>query len=71
MPAAVDTRRAGICDTRPSPAVSVVNVAAASLNDMPCRSKPMARPPSMLITVMISAAIASPRTNFAAPSIAP
>ena len=71
MPAAVETSSAGICDTRPSPAVSVVKVAAASANDMPCRSRPIARPPRMLITVMISAAMASPRTNFAAPSIAP
>ena len=71
MPAAVETSSAGICDTRPSPAVSVVKVAAASAKLMPCRSRPIARPPTMLITVMISAAIASPRTNFAAPSMAP
>ena len=71
MPAAVETSSAGICETRPSPTVSVVKVAAASANDMPWRISPMARPPRMLITVMISAAIASPRTNFAAPSIAP
>ena len=71
MPAAVDTSRAGICDTSPSPTVSVVNVAAASANGMPCRSSPMARPPMMLMTVMSSPAMASPRTNFAAPSIAP
>ena len=71
MPAAVETSKAGICETRPSPTVSVVYVLAASANGMPCRPRPMARPPTMLIEVMISPAIASPRTNFAAPSIAP
>ena len=33
--------------------------------------RPMARPPTMLMPVMIKLATASPRTNFAAPSIAP
>ena len=49
MPAAVETSSAGICDTSPSPTVSVVNVAAASANGMPCRTMPIARPPRMLI----------------------
>src|SRR5580704_12274157 len=56
MPAAVETSSAGICETSPSPAVSVVNVAAASANDMPCRIRPIVSPPTMLIIVMISAA---------------
>ena len=71
MPAAVLTSSAGIWLTRPSPTVRVVNVAAASANGMPWRSRPMARPPKMLMTVMSRPAIASPRTNFAAPSMAP
>ncbi len=71
MPAAVETSRAGICDTRPSPTVSVVKVPAASPNAMPWRTMPMARPPRMLMEVISSPAMASPRTNFAAPSMAP
>ena len=71
MPAAVETRRAGIWLTRPSPMVSVVKVAAASDSAMPWRTTPMVRPPTMLITVITRPAITSPRTNFAAPSMAP
>ncbi len=71
MPAAVETSRAGICETSPSPMVSVVKVLAASEKLMPPFSTPIARPPAMLMLVMINPAIASPRTNFAAPSIAP
>ena len=71
MPAAVETSSAGIWLTSPSPTVSVVKVAAASANGMPWRSSPIARPPTMLMTVISSAAMASPRTNFAAPSMAP
>ena len=71
MPAAVETISAGICDTSPSPTVSVVKVAAASANGMPCRPSPIAKPPTMFTQVMINPATASPRTNFAAPSIAP
>ena len=71
MPAAVDTSNDGICDTNPSPAVRVVKVAAASANGIPWRITPMASPPRILITVINKAAMASPRTNFAAPSMAP
>ena len=71
MPAAVETSSAGICVTSPSPTVSFVNASAASAKLMPCWIMPIASPPTMLIEVMISPAIASPRTNFAAPSIAP
>ena len=39
MPAAVETSSAGICETRPSPTVSVVKVAAASANGMPWRTQ--------------------------------
>ena len=38
---------------------------------MPRWATPMTKPPTMLITVMTMPAIASPRTNFEAPSIAP
>ena len=71
MPAAVDTSNAGICDTSPSPTVRVVNVSNASATGMPWRKTPMVRPPTMLMTVMIRPAMASPRTNLAAPSMAP
>ena len=71
MPAAVETSRAGICDTRPSPMVRVVKVESALSIDICARSRPIARPPKMLIRVITSAEIASPRTNLLAPSIAP
>ena len=71
MPAAVDTSSAGICETSPSPTDRVVNVAAASASGMPWRISPMAKPPKMLMEVISRPAIASPRTNFAAPSMAP
>jgi len=38
---------------------------------MPRWAMPMAKPPTTFTTVMITAATASPRTNFEAPSIAP
>ena len=71
MPAAVDTSSAGICVTSPSPTVRTVKVLAASANPMPWRPMPIISPPRILTVVMISPAIASPRTNFAAPSMAP
>ena len=71
MPAATETSSAGIWLTRPSPTVRTEKVCAASPMDMPCRATPIAMPPTRLMKVMISPAIASPRTNFAAPSIAP
>jgi len=43
----------------------------ASPNDRSCISAPMATPPIMLMSRMRIDAIASPRTNFDAPSIAP
>ncbi len=71
MPAAVETSSAGICDTSPSPTDSVVKVAAASANGMPWRTSPIAKPPNTLIVVISNPAMASPRTNLAAPSMAP
>ena len=38
---------------------------------MPCWATPMMMPPTTLMKVMSSAAMASPRTNFEAPSMAP
>src|SRR4051794_17874042 len=38
---------------------------------MPCCATPMIMPPRTLMKVMSSAAMASPRTNFEAPSMAP
>ena len=38
---------------------------------MPASTTPMNRPPTMLISVMMMPAMASPRTNLLAPSIAP
>jgi hypothetical protein len=46
-------------------------VDTASPGDIPSWAKPMAMPPMRLTTVMRMAAIASPLTNFEAPSIAP
>ena len=43
------------------------------LHRLPCRActTPMISPPTMLMTVMMMPAMASPLTNFMAPSIAP
>ena len=38
---------------------------------MPSSTTPMTRPPTMLMSVMMMPAMASPRTNLLAPSIAP
>ena len=43
----------------------------ASIGSMPRCSTPTAKPPIRLISVMMMAAIASPLTNFDAPSIEP
>ena len=70
-PAARETIRAGICETRPSPTDSRVNTSAASERGMPWRVVPMTMPPKMLTAMVIRLAIASPRTNLEAPSIEP
>ena len=70
-PAASETISAGICVTRPSPTESLVNTSAAAAGDMPWRVTPMTMPPKMLTAVMMRPAMASPRTNFEAPSIEP
>ena len=71
MPVATEISSAGICAARPSPTVRAEYVSTASENDM-CRwSMPTTIPPIRLIAVIRIAAIASPLTNFEAPSIAP
>ena len=62
---------AGICATRPSPTVRRLYVLIASPNDRCCCRMPTAKPPIRLMATMTIAAIASPFTNFDAPSIAP
>ena len=68
--AAVEMKSAGIWLTRPSPIVSLEYFSPASAIAMPFQVA-IAMPQTMFSTVMISAAIASPRTNFEAPSMAP
>ena len=70
-PVATERSSAGICDTRPSPIDSRLYVVTASPNGMPSWPTPMANPPMRLTRVMMIAAIASPFTNFEAPSIEP
>ncbi len=70
-PAASEIRNAGTWLTNPSPIVSVVNTSAAVFSDMSASTMPMNSPPTMLISVIIIPAIASPRTNLLAPSKAP
>ena len=71
MPVAVEISSAGIWVTMPSPIVSSVKRCSASTIDIPCWTIPMTKPPMMLTKTMMTAAIASPRTNLDAPSIAP
>ena len=70
MPAAVEMNSAGIWLTSPSPMVSLEKVSAAFESGMPC-IEAIAMPPIRFRAVMIRPAIASPRTNFEAPSMAP
>ena len=71
MPVATEINSAGICAASPSPTVSSENWWVASLKARWCWATPTTIPPTRLIAVMITAAIASPFTNFEAPSIAP
>jgi hypothetical protein len=70
-PAAVDTISAGIWLTRPSPTVSSVKVCVASAKLMPFCATAMMMPPMTLMATIIRPAMASPRTNLLAPSMAP
>ena len=70
-PAAVDTISAGIWPARPSPMVRIVYDFSASVIAISCCTTPIATPPSTLTSVITMPAMASPRTNLLAPSIAP
>ncbi len=71
MPVATEISSAGICAHNPSPTVSSENLWAASPKGRPCWATPMTMPPTRLISVIRMPAMASPLTNFDAPSIAP
>ena len=71
MPVAVERSSAEIWETRPSPTVRMVNVCSACIRSICIWIMPTAKPPRMLTTTMIIAAIASPLTNLVAPSMAP
>jgi len=71
MAAAADSSSAGIWPTRPSPIVSSAYTRNASASGRSCISAPMATPPIRLMIRIRIDAMASPRTNLEAPSIAP
>lgn len=71
IPAVMAISNAGTCETMPSPTVSTAYSCSASAVLRPFCVTPMAMPPRMLTTIMISPAMASPLTNFIAPSIEP
>ena len=70
-PEVMEMRRAGICETRPSPMVRMPNRFRHQPASWPNMSMPMRMPPMMLMAVMMMPATASPLTNFMAPSMAP
>jgi hypothetical protein len=61
----------GIWLVSPSPIVSFVKTDAVWAAGQPRSRTPIAKPPRMLMAVMMSPATASPRTNLLAPSMAP
>ena len=61
----------GTCDTSPSPMDKIVYRLKTSIADSLRWKTPMRKPPTTLITAMRIAAMASPRTNFDEPSMAP
>ena len=71
IPAVIEMRRAGTCATRPSPIESREYTFAASPAVIFFTATPMIRPAMMLMRVMTMPAMASPLTNFMAPSIEP
>ena len=71
MPVPTEMSSAGICAHRPSPIVSSEKCWAASPNGMPICMTPITTPPIRLMAVIRMPAMASPLTNFEAPSIAP
>ena len=54
IPVAVEMISAGTCVTMPSPTVSSVKVCSASDQLMPRCAMPMARPPMMLMRMMMT-----------------
>ena len=70
-PVAIETRRAGIWVTRPSPMVSKAYVESASIMPMLCCSHPTRMPPMLFTITIMMPAMASPLTNLFAPSIEP
>ena len=70
-PVAADIKSAGSWETRPSPTVNLVKVDNASIKSICCCHIPIIKPPTMFITVIIIPAVASPLTNFEAPSMVP
>ena len=71
MPVATEISSAGIWAASPSPTVSIEYWWVAAAEARPCCSMPTTIPPIRLTNVIITAAIASPLTNFEAPSMAP
>ncbi len=71
MPAVREISSAGICAMRPSPMVSTEYRCIDSAAPMSCCIMPTEKPPIRLITTITRPAMASPLTNFIAPSIAP
>ena len=61
----------GIWDTSPSPMARARSLAAPRPASCPCCSTPTRSPPTRLTATMTRPAMASPFTNFIAPSIAP
>ena len=70
-PAAMQISSDGICDTIASPMDSTVKRSAAWPAVMFMYITPMAMPPRMLMAVITRPAMASPLTNFIAPSMPP
>ena len=67
----IEMSSAGICETRPSPIVRMPKRLRHQPASWPNISMPMRMPPMMLMEVMMMPAMASPFTNFIAPSMAP
>ena len=70
-PAAMAPSSAGTCATMPSPMVRIEYLCTAVPTSMSCITTPTARPPSRLMAMMTMPAMASPFTNFMAPSRLP
>ena len=71
IPAAIDIKREGSCEARPSPIVNTVYLVTASPIGIWFTKQPIIKPPTMLIITMMIPAIVSPFTNFMEPSIEP